>query len=370
MSVVDNINAAVVDPVSERVDTVRTRVDTAVAAVPGNMAGVGVALFVVTLAVLFSGVRLTFPSETFRLWNNLVTLSVYGLIILGLNMQFGDTGIANFGPVLFFAVGAYATAIVTAVDPIYGTGLGMPWFVGLAVAVVMAMVVGGFIGLTTLRLRGDYLAMVTLASAEIFRAIVRSYDGTFGGNNGITSLPKPVQGAAVNADVRFMSLALLFLGVLLVAYEGFRRLAHSPYGRVLRSILADEDAARSVGKNTFRYKMQVFVYAAAIAGLGGGLWALFQGNAVPTMASIDITVLLWLGMMIGGPGNYRGVLGGLTFFLAFQLLFDQTKGDLAVSAVQFNALRPILFGLLFILVIRFRPAGIWGESERLEVFKE
>lgn len=113
----------------------------------------------------------------------------------------------------------------------------------------------------------------------------------------------------------------------------------------------------------------MFVYGAAIAGLGGGLMALFQGNATPGAVTIDVTILLWLGMMLGGPGNYRGVVGGLGLLMAFRVLFIQTKGILPVSAVKFNALQGLLIGLLFMLVIRYRPAGLWGERERLEVFK-
>ncbi|MFB6302951.1 MAG: branched-chain amino acid ABC transporter permease [Haloferacaceae archaeon] len=350
-------------------DTAHDRLNEAVVAVPGNMAGIGVALLAATMALLLSGISLRMPSQMFLVTNRLTAFAVYGLVLFGLNMQFGDTGIANFGPVLFFGVGAYTMAILTAVNPIFGTGLGLPWIVGGIGAIVAATLVGGFIGLTTLRLRGDYLAMVTLAAAEIFRAIVRSYPKYFGGEKGISNLPNPIAAMAVNDDVQFLATALLFLSTLFIGYEIFRRLSDAPYGRVLRAILGDEDATRSVGKNTFHYKMQVFIYGAVIAGLGGAMWAVFQGGASTAMTSIDITVLLWLSMMLGGLGNYRGVAGGLLFIIGFRLLFAQLKGEIPVSAVRFNALRPILFGLLFILIIRYRPAGIWGESERLEVFK-
>ncbi|MFB6205783.1 MAG: branched-chain amino acid ABC transporter permease [Haloglomus sp.] len=367
-SALDSVRNAL-EGVHDAFDTGRDRLDSVVTTVPGNTAGIGVLLFVTTLLLLASGIPLAFPPQLFRLLNQLNAFAVYGLVLVGLNMQFGDTGIVNFGPVLFFGAGAYGTAVFTAVRPTYGMGLGMPLVVGIAAGILFAMLIGGFIGLSTLRLRGDYLAMTTLAAAEIFRAVVRSYSGVFGGNKGISSLPKPVQGLAVNNNVRFLGLTLFLLSALLIAYEGFRRLSDAPYGRVLRAILSDEDAARSVGKDTFVYKMQVFVYGAAIAGLGGSLWVLFQGSASPAMVSIDITILLWLGMMLGGPGNYRGVIGGLAAILLFRLLFSQTKGMIPVSAVRFNALRPVLFGLLFVLIIRYRPAGIWGESERLEVFK-
>jgi branched-chain amino acid transport system permease protein len=346
-----------------------TRIDEVVASVPGRMAGIGLLLFVATILLLVSSIPLTFPPQLFRGLNQTITFTVFAMVLVGLNMQFGDTGIANFGPVMFLAVGAYTTAIVSAIEPIYGTGFGQPWVIAVLAGALVAGLVGGFIGLATLRLRGDYLAMVTLASAEIFRAIVRSYSEIFGGNKGISSLPNPVGPIAVNNNVRFLGLALLFGSVLLVVYEGFRRLSDAPYGRVLRGILADEDALRSLGKNTFRYKMGVFVYGAAIAGLGGGLWALFQGSVSPSMASIDITVTLWLAMMLGGPGNYRAVVGGLAGIMLFRLTFSQLKAVIPVTAVRFNALQPILFGILFVLVIRFRPAGLFGEAERLEVFK-
>lgn len=339
------------------------------ASVPGNVAGIGVVLFVVTLALLLSGIPLTFPPWMFLVLNQAIQFVVFALVLLGLNMQFGDTGIVNFGPVLFLALGAYSMAIVTATDPAFGTGFGMHWLVGLVVGIVVAVLVGGIIGLSSLRLRDDYLAITTLAAAEIFHSVLRSFPSFFGGSKGISSLPNLVKPIAANSNTRFLSLFLLFLSVLFVAYEGFRRLSHSPYGRVLRAILSDEDATRSVGKNTFRYKMQAFIYGAAVAGLGGGLMALFQGNAAPGAVTIDVTVLLYLGMMLGGPGNYRGVLGGLGLIMGFQVLFRQAKGFVPVSAVKFNALRLFLLGLLFVLIIRYRPAGIWGDRERLEVFK-
>lgn len=351
------------------VQTIIDRVDAAIARVPGNVAGIGVVVIVVTLAVLLSGIRFEFPPQVFLFLNQSIQFVVFGLVLVGLNMQFGDTGIVNFGPVLFLAVGAYSMAIVTAADPAFGTGFGMHWVAGLVVGIVAAVIVGGVIGLSSLRLRDDYLAITTLAAAEIFHSVVRSFPGFFGGSKGISSLPNPVGSVAVNSNVRFLSVFLLFLGGLAIAYEGFRRLSHSPYGRVLRAILSDEHATRSVGKNPFVYKMQAFVYGAAVAGLGGGLMALFQGNAAPGAVTIDVTVLLWLGMMLGGPGNYRGVLTGLGLIMAFQVLFRQAKAVVPVSAVKFNALRLLLLGFLFILIIRYRPAGLWGEGERLEVFK-
>lgn len=376
MTVDQDADSTGLDRIRSGLGTIRTllrgivdRIDEGIARVPGNVAGIGVFVIGATLAVLLSGIRFEFPPQVFLFLNQSIQFVVFGLVLIGLNMQFGDTGIVNFGPVLFLAVGAYSMAIVTATDPAFGTGFGMHWIAGLGAGIVFAVLVGGIIGLTSLRLRDDYLAITTLAAAEIFHSVVRSFPGFFGGSKGISSLPNPVGSVAVNNHVRFLSVFLLFLGGLAVAYEGFRRLSHSPYGRVLRAILSDEDATRSVGKNPFVYKMQVFVYGAAVAGLGGGLMALFQGNAAPGAVTIDVTVLLWLGMMLGGPGNYRAVLGGLGLIMGFQVVFRQAKAFVPVSASKFNALRLLLLGFLFILIIRYRPAGIWGEGERLEVFK-
>ncbi|MFB6156279.1 MAG: branched-chain amino acid ABC transporter permease [Haloferacaceae archaeon] len=360
------------------------RIGELVGRVPGDAAGVGVAVVAVTLGLLALPVGVTFPGFGFVLIDQAILFVLYAMILLGLNLQFGDTGIINFGPVLFLGLGLYGMALISADPPSFGAGAGLDqfWLLGIGVGVVAAVVGGGLLGVSSIRLREDYLAITTLAAAEILHEVVRVFQTPFGGSKGILGVPQLVVETgsetgvlrlAENAATRDLATLLLLAGGLLVVYEGFRRLSASPYGRVLRAIQADEDAVRSVGKDAFRYKMQAFVYGAAVAGVAGGLMAMYFGSVAPGLITIDVTVIIWIGMMIGGAGNHRGAIAGLAiimfFELAIRLLNAPVTQELGVSAVRFNALRGLLIGALLMGVIRYRPAGLFGDEEKLEVFK-
>lgn len=352
--------------------------------VPGNAAGAGVALMAATIGFLALPVGFALPGFAFIVMEEATLFVLYAMVLLGLNLQFGDTGLINFGPVLFLGLGLYGMSLISADVPDFaaGTGLGLFWGAGLVVGIVGAIAGGVVLGVSSLRLRGDYLAVTTLAAAEILSELVSTFRTPFGGNRGLVGVPQLISEPggdgvlplAETGGLQDLATLLFFAGILLVAYEGFRRLSASPYGRVLRSIQADEDATRGMGKSTLRYKIQVFIYGAAVAGLAGGLMGMFFGSADPALISIDVTVIIWIGMMIGGAGNHRGALAGLAIIMSFELvvrllnsLVTQQLG--LIDATQFNALRGALIGLLLILVIRYRPEGLFGDSEKLEVFK-
>ncbi|MEZ3114417.1 branched-chain amino acid ABC transporter permease [Halobaculum sp. MBLA0147] len=354
------------------------------ASLPGGAATVGVAVVVATLGVLALPVGFDLPGFAFVVMEEATLFVLYAMVLLGLNLQFGDTGIINFGPVLFLGLGLYATALISADVPGFasGTGLDLFWGLGLAVGIVAAVGGGLVLGASSLRLREDYLAITTLAAAEILFEIVRVFRDPFGGNRGLVGIPQLVVETgtggvlplAETAALQDLATLTLFTGLLLVAYEGFRRLSASPYGRVLRSIQADEDATRGMGKSTYSYKLQVFAFGAVVAGLAGGLMGMFFGSADPALISIDVTVIIWIGMMIGGAGNHRGAITGLAIVMSFELFVRLTNSLVTqqlglIDATQFNALRGGLIGLLLILVIRYRPEGLFGDPEKLEVFK-
>lgn len=326
--------------------------------------GGAVVLALLGIGLKFSGITLAYPSQTLVFLEVLSFLLLYGLVILGLNLQFGYTGLVNFGPVLFFAIGAYTTAMLASTGG-PSMAFGMPWFVALLVGIVMAGIVGALLGLTTLELRGDYLAIVTLAAAEIFHGLAYSLQHITGGQNGILQVPTVF--SAGTTETSSIVAVLIFGGLLFGAYLVINRLTESPYGRVLHGIRSDEDATEALGKPTFRYKLLVMVYGAALMGLAGGLLALFNGAMAPGFITIDLTVTVWIAMLIGGAGNHRGVLGGLVIVMGFRLLTRFFNQTLPISSTDFASLRLILLGLLLIVIIRFRPAGIWGDPRKLEV---
>jgi branched-chain amino acid transport system permease protein len=328
----------------------------------------GVLLIALTLVLLWVPFAVPLPDWVIVFLEVAITFLLYGLLVLGLNLQFGFTGLVNFGHVAFFAVGAYAAAMLTASDPFAGIGLGLPWPVGLAAGIVAASLLGAFIGLATLRLRDDFLAIATLAVAEILHDLLGSFEGITGADIGILGVPRPVAALATDSDTNLVATVLLLTGVLLLAYAGVARLTDAPYGRVLRAIRADERVAASLGKDVFGYKLQVFVLGAALAGLAGAFFAFYNGAVAPGFFGLNVTVLVWIGMLVGGAGNNRAVLAGLGIILGLRLATRFLNRQLPfVTQDQFASVRLVLVGLVLIVVMRYRPAGIWGDPEQLEL---
>ena len=292
---------------------------------------------------------------------------IYGLLVLGLDLQYGHTGLVNFGHVAFFAVGAYGTAMLSAQDTFAGIGLGYPWPLALGVGVAAAALVGLGVSATSIRLRGDFLAIVTLAAAEILHSIFVNFEEIFGGNVGILGVPRPIAALVGDADTRLVATLLVIGGITLVALAGVTRLTSAPYGRVLRAIRADELVTRSVGKSTVTYKTQAFVYGAALAGLAGGLFALYNGAVAPGFFTIQVTVTVWIGMLLGGAANHRAVLAGLAIIMGLRLVSRFALDVTPVPSDVFASIRLVVVGLILVAVIRYRPAGIWGDAQELGV---
>ena len=328
----------------------------------------GVLAVLLALAFLLSPLVVRPPGPTLVFFEVGILFALYALVLVGVNLQYGHAGLVNFGPVAFFAVGGYLTAMLTAVDPFEGVGLGLAWPVGLAVGVVAAVLLGLVLGVSTLRLRDDFLAIVTLAVAEIVHGLVGTFQSVTGGGLGLGGVPRPVADLAGPGPANLFATMFLFGALVLLAYGVVHRLVDSPYGRVLHAIRADEVVAGSLGKRTFNYKVVVFVYGSALAGFAGGLYALWVGAVSPGFFTIDVTVLVWVGMLIGGAGHDRGVLAGLAIVMSFQLLTRFLNEQLPfVTGAQFGSLRLMLVGLLLVLIIRYRPQGIWGDPAQLGV---
>lgn len=323
-----------------------------------------VLLFTAGLLILLAGIRLGYPPVLLVLLEVVVFFLLYAIITLSVNLQFGFTGIVNFGPVLFFAVGGYTTAMVASSGSYQGITFGLAWPVALGLGVLMAILTGVILALSSIQLRGDFLAVVTLAAAEIFHQLTDTVRSIFGGDNGISNVPQVF--SATDPQTTIVVVILMIGGILMAFYGIINRLTGSPYGRVLRAIKADETTTRSLGKQTFRYKLQVFIYGSAAMGLAGGLFALFNGAISPGFTTLDVTVLVWIGMLIGGAGNNRGVLGGLAIIMGLQLFSRFANQIFPGSSTQFAATRLMVIGLLLILIIRYRPAGIWGDPREME----
>ena len=307
-----------------------------------------------------------------------VPAAAYALSAVGLNVQFGYAGLLNFGHVAFMLVGAYGMAIT--VDQ------GGPLWLGIIIGLVLALVLAGLIGIPTLRLRADYLAIVTIAVGEILRLLVRSRlaapltKGIFGIQrfaNGFFELNPLPEGRYGIGTLRFdqrtawvvlVGWTLVVLVTLLV-----RKLVKSPWGRVIKAIRDDEDAVRSLGKNVFFYKIQSLMVGGVIGALAGAYLAIDQQNVGPDTYVPLLTFYAFTIVIIGGPGTIWGpVLGSIVFWFLFeflgafmtQALLNGWFGD-AVSGTDIGPMRFMLFGIGLMWLMAYRPQGLFGSREEL-----
>ncbi len=295
---------------------------------------------------------------------SLLTMAgIYGVIAIGLNIQWGFTGLFNAGIAGFFAIGAYVSAILTtALTPSHLGGLDAPFVIGLLAAAAVAGVVGYLVGRLCIRLRSDYLAIATIGVAEIFRLILKNEIWATNGPRGISNIPRPFEvWSQPWSQLAFLGVVVL---VVIVAYWLAERAGNSPWGRVMRSIRDNESAAAAIGKNVTGFRLQGFVIGSALMGLGGALAAHFFKFIGPEATEpLMTTFLVWVMLIIGGSGNNRGALLGAlavwTLWSATELLTSQLPPEWAVRA---TFLRIFLIGLGLQIVLQRFSKGILPEK--------
>jgi branched-chain amino acid transport system permease protein len=295
----------------------------------------------------------------------LVFASTYAIIVLGLNLQWGHTGLFNVGVAGFVAVGAYTSAILTTPETAERIGgFGWPVAAGWLSAMVTSGLAGLLVGVLTLRLRHDYLAITTFGVAVTIQLIATNAQPLTGGTFGIQFVPKPLQGwlgtgAAWNAA--YLGLVLALLGL---AWWALETLVRSPWGRVLRAIREDEVAAESLGKRAFVYRLQSFVIGSALMGLGGAVYAHFVGYIAPEDFLPILTFQLWAMLIVGGSGRNVGAILGAYVVWGFWAVAGGALRGLVPQAEQARAaaLQVALIGALIALVLVLRPRGLLGEQ--------
>ena len=301
----------------------------------------------------------------------------YALAALGLAVHFGFAGLLNMGIAGFMALGAYGYAISILT-------FGFPWWGGVLVGMGASAAFALILGIPTLRLRGDYLAIVTIAAAEVVRLLflTTAFDPVTGSADGLSGyhtsfrdanpIPDGTYGFGpwkYNANdwwVRILGILALALAVVVVW-----RLMTSPWGRVLKGIREDEDAVRSLGKNVFQYKMQALVLGGVIAGVGGIVYAL--PSAVNSGVYVtSLTFFVYTALLLGGAATVFGpLIGSLIFWVLQTLLSNVLPAMVAagilpfMSQIQASTLRFILVGIALMLLVVFRPQGILGDKKEL-----
>ena len=314
------------------------------------------------------------------LFNLLTFAGIYGLAAIGLNVHFGLTGLLNFGHASFMGVGAYVTLLL--IPHAAGregeiTESGLPFLLALFIGIIAASLFGLLLGLPAIRLRGDYLAIVTIAAAEIFRLLVRDLESITGGVYGIINFSDSLQQYRPIYFENFVSryelnpsqvwvgllswISILFVLVIL------KRLTNSPWGRALRAVREDEDAVRALGKNAVWLKLQSFMLGAGIAGLAGVFLAFNYGSLQTTTFVPLLTFYVWAIMILGGVGSLSGpIFGSIIFWVIISetdklaaLIFENANGQ------QIAGVRFVLVGLLIMVLMIFRPSGLLGKKEEL-----
>jgi branched-chain amino acid transport system permease protein len=295
----------------------------------------------------------------------LIQALVYSVVALGLNLQWGYTGLFNIGVAGFFLVGGYTFAILS--GPAYSThlgGFGLPFVVGLGGAILASALVAWVVGLPTLRLREDYLAIATIGIAVTLQLVALNARGLTGGSRGAESIPRPFEHFTHTSLASNIVFLVLMVVVVLLIYYALEAMVRSPWGRVLKAIREDEAAASSLGKSPFRFRLQSFVIGSAIMGLGGALNASFIGFIAPTDFLPILTFEIWAMLIVGGSGNNRGaILGSVLVWALWTGTGSLTQAVLPSGLqVKGGAVQIILIGLVLMVMLVLRPRGLIGEE--------
>ena len=279
-------------------------------------------------------------------------VGVRALLTLGLNVQWGLTGLVNLGVVAFFALGAYASAL----SAVAGAPIALAWAAGIT----LAAVAGAGMSTVALRLREDYLAIVTLGFGEVLRLFLLNEAWLTRGANGVTAIPRPLhERFPSHYDLFYLALVLAAVGLVYAMLERVRR---SPFGRVLRAIREDETVAAVAGKPVFRLKVQAFTLGAAVAGLAGVLFAHYLAYVEPNMFLAQETLFVWLALILGGSGNNRGALAGSVVLLGL-LEGSRFAKDVIpfLTGVRLAASQQMLVGIVLVTLMIRRPEGLLPE---------
>jgi branched-chain amino acid transport system permease protein len=282
-----------------------------------------------------------------------IVILINVLMALGLTLQYGRTGLINFGHVGFFAIGAYASAILSL--------QGLPIIVGFIAAAVLAGLAAWPIGLISLRLRDDYFAIVTLGFSETVRVVIASERWLTNGMQGIPGIPRLYERIGVGLTAQLAVLATLIV-VVTIAAAIIQRMATSPFGRIIEAIRDNEEAVKALGKDPAGFKIQVLVAGAALAGVAGAFYAHYITYIVPDQFGPIVTFYAWMAIIMGGAGRISGAVVGTAILMLF-LEGSRFIHDLIpiIPDVEMASIRIGVIGVALILFVIYRPQGLMGD---------
>lgn len=315
----------------------------------------------VVLAVVVVLAMVVLPQFLGGIMNELLTnVGLFALMALGLNVVLGYAGLLDLGYVAFFAVGAYTTGVLTSpISPTWNPELG--WWLAFPVVLVAAMIAGTMVGTPVLRMRGDYLAIVTLGFGEIVRLLLLSdwLSPYFGGAQGIRNIPGiPVAGENINATTPELMIYAVLVFVLIAVYISWR-IEDSRIGRAWAALREDEDVAEAVGVDTVKAKLLAFITGAVIASFAGALFAAKVGSVFTNSFTIVISIIILVIVIVGGMGSLPGVIVGAL------VLIGVLGGPNQPGLLQeFGEFKLLIYGALLVYMMLKRPEGLVPSTRR------
>lgn len=297
-------------------------------------------------------------SGLFQYALSLLTLAgIYGILSLGLNMQWGFAGLFNAGIAGFFAIGAYAAAILTGPQ----SNFLLPIPMGLILAALLSGLVAWPIAKICLRLKGDYLAIATVGIAEIIRLVIKNEEWLTNGTKGLAGIPRPFEawGQITGNIAFFLMIMLLLWGCYILAEQ----LWQSPWGRAMRAIRDNEQAASAIGKDVVTFKMHSFVLGAILMGLGGALSVYFlRFVGLSATEPLNTTFLVWVMLIVGGSGNNKGAIFGALLVWVIWSATELVTNRLPPEWITRSSyLRILLIGLLLQVILQRFAKGLFPE---------
>ena len=292
-----------------------------------------------------------------------IMMGIYGILSLSLNLQYGFTGLANFGQVAFFCLGAYVSTIIV-------LPLGMPFILGLVGGMIVAGLFGYIIAIPTADLREDYWAIVTLAAAEIVRIFFLNEDWVVGGGPyvggafGVGGIPQPLRSHFSAHTYPFFYLTIVMLA-LAATYLVINRLTQSPFGRVIKSIREGDSLPLAMGKDVRKFRVRVMAIGGSFGGLAGSLWAHYHGFISPNQFLPLETFIIWAMVIVGGKGNNKGAVLGAVIIMIFYNSTRFLKDYLPIEEVTLASLRMVAIGILIVVAMLFMKDGLIKEKKTL-----
>jgi len=292
-----------------------------------------------------------------------IMTGIYGILSLSLNLQYGFTGLANFGHVAFFCLGAYTSTILVVL--VKG-----PFILGLLGGMVAAGLFGFLISIPTANLKEDYWAIATLAAAEIVRLFFLNEDWIFGrgpyhgGAFGIGGIPRPLQSWFSATTYPFFYLCIVIL-CLVLTYFTVRFLTNSPFGRVLKAMREGDDLPLAMGKDVSKFRMKAMAFGGAMGGLAGSLVAHFWSFIDPYQFMPIETFVVWAMVVVGGKGNNIGALVGAVIIQFFYISTLFLKDFIPIDPQVLASLRMVVIGVLIVLIMLFMKEGLIKEKKRV-----